>query len=137
MRLIFYLVGIFFVLFNEFIIAWTYWPVFNRFFITLFFGSVILDQNFSVSGFFKLSNIKSISLLGKFTYGLYLLHPLGYIIGKLFTDYFDLDLQGFIPRLIFSIAVLILTLFAALLSYYFLEQPFLKLKNRFSYISKE
>lgn len=92
----------------------------------LFFGFVILEQNFSKNSSFKISKVPVLTWLGKISYGMYLIHMIGiYFVLALFprgTDYYLL-------KILFSI---ILTIFISHLSYNFLESYFLKLKSRFS-----
>jgi peptidoglycan/LPS O-acetylase OafA/YrhL len=67
---------------------------------------------------------KGFVYLGKISYGLYVFHPLaGYLISRL--------LPRFHPAVVLY---LLLTIAMAMLSYHFLESPFLRLKNRFTYV---
>lgn len=63
--------------------------------------------------------------LGKISYGLYLWHfPIFEATGKL--------LEGNVSPVFYGITGVVVTLLIATISYYFLEQPFLKLKHRYS-----
>ena len=75
------------------------------------------------------------SFLGKYTYGMYLYHPMiqsftYIIIGKLGFDYGKGDLLKFIA----AMATLLITIGISILSYEYFEKPILKLKNKVSTI---
>jgi len=75
------------------------------------------------------------SLLGKYTYGMYLYHPIilysAYmIVGKMGYDYNKGDFLKFI----IAIVTLLATIGLSILSYEYFEKPILKLKNKFSAI---
>lgn len=95
----------------------------------LFFGFVILEQNFSNHSVLKLGSIKLLNRLGKISYGLYLYHMMAiYFVRGVFpenTDYVTLKIM-----LTLSITILI-----SYLSYNYFELFFLTLKNKFSSLS--
>ena len=91
-----------------------------------FFAFVIGEQNFSAHSFFKIGRLKRVSILGKYTYGLYLLHMIPICIVK----YVPIDLASativyFVKVSASFVGVLIL----GYVSYTYFERHFLKLKN--------
>lgn len=76
--------------------------------------------------------LSSLVYLGRISYGLYVFHVFALVImsQQLFVPVIGLQL-GFTSRLIISF---FLTVALAAISYRFLEQPFLRLKRRFTYV---
>jgi peptidoglycan/LPS O-acetylase OafA/YrhL len=111
--------------------------VFERIVIAFLFGLIILEQNYAKHSLFKMSNFKTISRLGIYTYGLYCLHFLGlYFAIKVMNA---LHLNGSITwvsmammalALVFSVAI-------SLSSYHFYEKWFLRWKDKFAFIVKK
>lgn len=95
------------------------------------FAYVIIDQCYGSDARVKLSRVPFFSSLGKYTYGLYLLHPVAITIA-------DVSLRRLVPSLVggglawatFAVS-LPLSLVLALSSYHALEARFLALKQRF------
>ena len=110
--------------------------VFERIIIAVFFGMIIVEQNFSRASFFKFSNWKFASRLGIYTYGLYCLHFLGIYLGlRLLTllPFHDTKAGIFVFQPLISFA---LSIGISLFSYHYFEKRFLAYKNRFAYIVK-
>jgi peptidoglycan/LPS O-acetylase OafA/YrhL len=75
--------------------------------------------------------IAPLQYLGKISYGVYMLHPLAFWVGSEMVKKRIWHFNQFsIPGILFEIA---LSLVLAALSWHLLEQPFVKLKDRFSY----
>ena len=99
----------------------------------LFFAWVILDQSHNASSPLKLSRFKVLTKMGKYTYGIYMLHQtvLFSILALLrFFSNYDVTTNVVINYLI----GLPLTLLLAYTSYHLLEKRFLILKSRLEYI---
>jgi peptidoglycan/LPS O-acetylase OafA/YrhL len=110
---------------------------FVRIISTLFFAFIILEQNYSVHSFYKFSKIRLLSFWGKYTYGLYLLHPL---VLTLLRDVFlevKFKPSGFLSVFSVGIIALGISLTVSYLSYEYFEKRFLKLKEKFSFIRTE
>ncbi|HTB33058.1 MAG TPA: acyltransferase, partial [Bacteroidia bacterium] len=103
----------------------------------LFFVFVILDQNFSPESFLKLGRYKILSFWGKYTYGIYLLHPVAIATVSWFVIHYNIIEANFLNYLIIGLISLILTLAISYLSYEFYEKKFLAFKKKFSVIVRD
>ncbi len=111
--------------------------IFDRLIIAILILFIILEQNYAQNSFFKVSRLKMISKLGIISYGLYCLHFIGILITLNCTKLIHLNntIWGvMIAEFLGSLAV---TILLSKISYQFFEIRFLKLKNRFSYFTKE
>ncbi len=110
--------------------------IFKRVIISFFFIWIILEQNFSLNSFFKIGNLKYVSLLGKYTYSLYCLHPIAISLCSILLIKLGLLTQVWqLWILLFPISLLI-SLIISYFSYEYFEKRFLKLKDKFSYFGK-
>lgn len=109
----------------------------SRYITDIFWGYIILEQNFSKNSFYKLGNFKTCTYWGKYTYGLYMLHPVGILIADVVIKFFHwpdshegiLAIRGF--------SSFLLSLILAKVSFHYLEEPFLKLKERFTIVKSK
>jgi peptidoglycan/LPS O-acetylase OafA/YrhL len=97
-------------------------------------GYIILEQNFAKRSFYKLGNSKTMTYWGKYTYGLYMLHPIAILIVDVIARMIHLKADLYWATGIAGIVSFFLSLLIAKLSYHLLEEPFLKLKERFTII---
>lgn len=100
---------------------------------SLFFAFIIMEQNYAEHSFYKISNSKFISSLGKYTYGMYCYHMIVFFSILFLLHYsganvFGMSALGFLSVVITS---LFTTILVSVLSYHYFEMIFLKLKNRF------
>ncbi|HRG37994.1 MAG TPA: acyltransferase, partial [Bacteroidia bacterium] len=110
--------------------------VFERAFIALCILLIILEQTFSENSFFKMSNFKTVSKLGVITYGLYCLHFVGILIATTITKKTGINTSIWQVFFIDTPLALLFSIIISKLSYRFYESPFLKLKERFAFITK-
>lgn len=108
--------------------------VFERPFIALIILVLILEQNFAKNSFFKMKNFKAISKLGVITYGLYCLHFIGILITLTLMRKLNFSDNIFNVIIIETIVSLLITILISKISYRFFETPFLRLKEKFTYI---
>ncbi|MCY7362553.1 MAG: hypothetical protein LH629_10895, partial [Ignavibacteria bacterium] len=107
------------------------YAIFYRLITASFFAFIILEQNFAKNSPFKLGKLKLFSRWGKITYGLYILHPtVIYFLDFFKVKYFNtanawINFSYTIITFSFCIAV-------CTFSYKYYEQPFLRLKAKFS-----
>jgi len=101
-----------------------------------YFVFMIIDQNYNENKTWKFINLPRITWWGRYTYGLYLLAPVAFIIVAKPMMKIPLVKANF---LVFLPVMMLLSLaflkVIAYLSYEYFETPFLKLKKRFTYIT--
>lgn len=93
----------------------------------VFFGFVILEQNYSSASFFKMKSSRWLTYLGKISYGIYLLHMVA-IYMVLGTPMLVAE-SLFLPNVV---VVILVTILLSHLSFVYFERPFLKLKARYA-----
>jgi peptidoglycan/LPS O-acetylase OafA/YrhL len=97
----------------------------------LFFAFVIFDQCYNGSQRFKLGRVGWLTRLGKYTYGIYMLHSL--ILYSIGIACVALKFSVALKYILFLIVGLPLVLGLAYLSYEYFEKSFLLLKQKFGY----
>ncbi len=101
-----------------------------RFMISVFMCFVIYEQTYCRNSFFKMSEFKIITYLGKFTYGFYLIHTISNFICHNILD--KINPEPFFRFLLLQPAAsFLLTIVFGYLSYHYYEKPFLNLKSKF------
>ena len=98
---------------------------------------VILEQSFSKHSFLKLSRFKVMTKLGQISYGLYSLHFIGILITINLFKFFYFPNQFLQVLVLETTVALIITIAISKVSYQVLEKPFLRIKDKFSYFSKD
>ncbi len=111
--------------------------IFERLVIGICFGLIIAEQNYALHSPVKMSQLKIISKLGIYTYGLYCLHLLAMwmtvkVVVKLGLFEGSLWVAGGSALL-----GLILSIIISLASYHLFEKWFLKWKDKFAFIVKK
>ncbi len=109
----------------------------ERIVIAFFYGMIIVEQCYSKRSFFKMSQFKTISKLGIYTYGLYCLHLLGFFLTDLIVSRAGWNKATFAIALSSTFLALILSIIIALTSYHLYEKWFLRLKDKFAFIVKK
>ncbi len=119
-------------LFGHFAVA----TILERVVIAILFGLIILEQNFCKNSFFKFSSFKNMSKLGMYTYGLYCLHFLVISILGSVAQKLGFLLDNPVTAIVITLLALFFSIILCILSYRFYEKPFLKLKDKFAFITK-
>ncbi|MCP4121130.1 MAG: acyltransferase [Bacteroidetes bacterium] len=102
-----------------------------------FFVFMIVDQNYNENNAFKFSNLRKVCWWGRYTYGLYLLAPVAFMLvakPMMKIEIVRSNMILFLPLMM--LLSLVLLKLIAYLSFEYFEKKFLKIKNRFSYIKK-
>ncbi|MFT3825508.1 MAG: acyltransferase [Chitinophagaceae bacterium] len=123
-------------LLKDFIFPYGFAIIFERLVIGIFFALIIAEQNYAENSFFKMRNLKVISKLGIYTYGLYCLHLLAMYITVRLVNQFNLPVENLWVAIGSALAALLLSIVISLASYHLYEKWFLKLKNKFAFITK-
>jgi peptidoglycan/LPS O-acetylase OafA/YrhL len=109
----------------------------GRIFVSISFAFIITAQSASAkSSFLNLGNFKIANKLGKFTYGIYLIHPIALFFVDAFLVYFGIKKDSLLIHLFYGFSGLTLTLFLSAFSYNYYEAKFLKLKDKFAVITR-
>ncbi|HEY3403209.1 MAG TPA: acyltransferase [Ohtaekwangia sp.] len=133
-----YIVFVLIYLFRDEVLESTYvMRIFERALIAVFILLIILEQNYAKNSFYKISRFKAISQLGVVSYGLYCYHYLGILITIKISNKINLGGPLWVDMILELILALVITIIIARLSYRFYETPFLKLKDRFAFITKK
>jgi peptidoglycan/LPS O-acetylase OafA/YrhL len=110
------------------LISLPWYQYINHFLPLLFFGFVIVEQNYSSHSFFKIGSFRILNWLGKISYGLYLTHMIAIYIA---IAMFPQDGSYVLLKILSAVLITVLISHA---SYYYIESFFLSLKNKFSII---
>ncbi len=108
--------------------------IFERSIIASLIACLILYQTHNSWNFLKLPTNGPLVALGRISYGLYCLHLIGVLAAIEVLKHLALDTEVWQILILQPILSLALTIVAAVLSYRFLEMPFLRLKKRLSYV---
>lgn len=104
----------------------------GRLVLGLAIAFIILEQNFSKNSFYKMGNFKILSTLGKYTYGLYLLHPLAiFFMHMLNEKWLGWNDEELLAGSVLGIMSLIISIIVCYLSFTYFESYFLSLKKHF------
>lgn len=105
----------------------------QRLVFALFFAFIIAEQNYAENSFYKMGNHKTLSRLGIYTYALYLLHPVViYFVQQLFPRFTGISSDNLTGVMLYGILAFVLSIAVSMVSYYYFESPFLRLKKRFA-----
>jgi peptidoglycan/LPS O-acetylase OafA/YrhL len=110
--------------------------VIERLTLATLFALIIAEQNFARKSLVKFSRFKTISILGTYTYGLYCLHFIA-ITGVVFIiEKYRWNASTLLAGSTACIAAFLISVAISWFSFHFFEKHFLKLKNKFSFITK-
>ena len=108
-----------------------YTKILNKYYVDiclpLFFILVILEQSFSKNSIFKISKLKNISNIGRYTYSLYSLHlvVLYFYVIVLKMIKIDFFFNSELIIVILIVGCLFFSLLVSFFSYHYYEKPFL------------
>ncbi|MFN8295944.1 MAG: acyltransferase [Chitinophagales bacterium] len=108
---------------------------FNRAIYSFSFAMVIAAQAVTkTSSPLNLKNLSFASHWGKYTYGIYLLHPIAITILDISLRLAHISINSLLLSFILSVSTFILTLVISKLSYTYFESRFIKLKDKFTVV---
>jgi peptidoglycan/LPS O-acetylase OafA/YrhL len=136
-NLIPYVVVIIFLLYRQELFSTTFLVIIKRIIISFFFAWIILEQNFCKNSLFKVSKLKVITKLGKYTYGLYCLHTIAILVVISILEKLGLNKHSWQIWLLQIPLAMFLSIVFSYFSFTYFESFFLKLKDRFAYIVKQ
>lgn len=122
------------ILWENYLFSGTALIALRRVIFSVFFAFVILEQNFCVNSLYKISRLKKASELGKYTYGLYLLHPIVLTLCFNGLRFFEVSADGLLIGVLMGFWVFVINALLSYASYHFYEIRFLRLKERFTHI---
>jgi len=112
----------------------TYYDPYQRLPVALFFAFVVLEQNFCVGSPGKASRLPLVTRLGRYTYGLYLLHAIVLTLITRAARGAGFSEGGLWYRLALGPVGLACSIGLAVASYHLFESRFLHLKDRFTHV---
>ncbi|SRR5258705_704840 len=137
LNLIPYIIVIIFLLYRQELFSTYFLTIIKRVIISFFFAWIILEQNFCKNSLFKISGLKTITKLGKYTYGLYCLHTIAILVVISILQKMGLNKHSWQIWLLQLPLGLLLSIVISYFSFTYFESFFLKLKDRFAYIVKQ
>jgi peptidoglycan/LPS O-acetylase OafA/YrhL len=101
------------------------------FIITLFFGLIITSQSFAKDTYLGLNKLKFADKWGKYTYGIYLLHPIALLILEHIFSFLHIPIFTASSLIAIALLGIPLTLGISYCSFNFYENYFIRLKRYF------
>ncbi len=135
-HLLFFSCSFLLILFSDMIFSYDYGAAIGRFFISLSFAFIISAQAITKSTSpLNLQNFSFAREWGKYTYGIYLLHPIAINLCEVLARALHFPQVSFMNVFVFVVVAFLFTLLFSKLSYTYYESRFLRLKDRFSTIT--
>jgi peptidoglycan/LPS O-acetylase OafA/YrhL len=127
-----YVAGILFLMYWDRLLSDTNVPGLPRVINTLFYSFIILEQCYSPNSFYKFSQAKRMSSFGKYTYALYMLHPIGIQAAIILFRYTGLNREtSFGMAMLYVLIAFLVALPLSMASYHLMEKRFLALRKKF------
>ncbi len=135
-HLLLFIFSIGLVLFGDSIFSFPYGNAIGRIFISLSFALIISAQAMTkTESKLNLGNISFAHKWGKYTYGIYLIHPIVItVIGMLLRLFHFRSTNNIVNILSYGVIGFLFTLFLSKISFYYFESRFLRLKDKFTTI---
>ncbi len=127
------LLAIIFMAGNDFFDSFHYGNAIWRLFISTSFALIVSAQAMTKKESpLNLQHFTFANKWGKYTYGIYLIHPIAILFIDVVVRTFHLAKDNFSTLFCMGIASFTLTIFLSKMSYHYYELRFLRLKERFS-----
>lgn len=134
-HLILFLFSLLLLLYVDVLFDFPYGRAVARVFTAFSFALVISAQAMSrTNSAFGLGNLRFANRWGRYTYGIYLLHPIAITLLDVLARLLHIPMNNFWASLSFGVLGFVATLFLSSFSYRWYEAKFLALKGRFSTI---
>jgi peptidoglycan/LPS O-acetylase OafA/YrhL len=122
-------------LWNKELFSFKYGPAISRVVVSFFFALLIAAQAITKrESFLNLKNFRFASSWGKYTYGIYLIHPIVLTFVDIIVRTLHLPDNNFISLFFIGVFGFVLTLAVSRLSYKYFESKFLSFKDKFTVI---
>ncbi len=130
---LFFLISFLLLYYNDILFDFTYGNAVSRLVVSISFVFIICSQALTkTDSIMNLKHIKFANKWGKYTYGIYLIHPICIVVTMFVARAVNMPKDNFINRFSIGIASFILTLFVSKLSYVYFESKFLRIKEKLS-----
>lgn len=127
-----YIIGFLMLMFPEPLFQGHFLERTTRLFNSIFFCFVIIEQNYAHHSVFKFGNFKRMSAWGKYTYALYMLHPIGIQFSIILYRYLNIQQnESVFSGLAYAFIAFSVSLVLSVLSYRYVEQYFLRKRALF------
>jgi peptidoglycan/LPS O-acetylase OafA/YrhL len=134
-HLSFFILSFCLVFWSDSIFSFKYGDAIGRLFISFSFALIIAAQAMTKSKTkLNLGNISFANKWGKYTYGIYLIHPIAITLIDVLVRVLHFPKTNFISLFLMGLVGFFLTLFLSKISYKYYESKFLKLKDKFTAI---
>lgn len=134
-HLLFFCISFLLIYFQQILFSFNYGSAVGRVFISLSFSFIISAQAITKSDSkLNLRNFSFANNWGKYTYGIYLIHPISITILDILRRILHFEFANFTSTFLIGILGFVLTLFLSRVSYKYYESKFLRLKDRFAAI---
>lgn len=118
--------------YGEGIFHFQYGVILQRFSMSLSIALLISAQALSKKhSVFHLSNWKCATRLGKYTYGIYLIHPIVVELITMVVFYLKIPNTSFISAMAIGLTIFIVSVLLSIISYKYYESRFLKIKEKY------
>jgi peptidoglycan/LPS O-acetylase OafA/YrhL len=119
--------------FKDYLFSFKYGDALERVFISISFVLIIAAQAMTKSNSkLDLNRLSFANKWGKYTYGIYLIHPIALTILDIVSRVLHIKQENFATLSAIAVLGFFLTLLLSWISYTYYESRFLKLKNRFT-----
>ncbi len=132
-HILFFIIPFCLILWKDTLFSFHYGPAVSRLFLSFSFALIISAQAITQKqSKLNLSNLSFANKWGKYTYGIYLIHPIPITIMGVITRVTHFPTNNFISLFLIGMISFVLTLFLSKISYKYYESKFLALKHKFS-----
>jgi peptidoglycan/LPS O-acetylase OafA/YrhL len=134
-HLVYFLISASLIFWSNSLFDFEYGHAVGRIFISISFALIICSQAITkTESKLNLGRWSFANRWGKYTYGIYLLHPIAITLLNASFEILHISKENFLMSFSFGVAGFIITLLISWISYHYYESQFLKLKEKFATI---